>query len=652
MNSAKKLINNLKMKFHNATIRHEKWFRTEALNLNSSYIDGRHYSANIENQKPLAVDISHRKDILVEQILDKCEYNFKNALFIINPFEFSPLTALLIFNTDTPCKVEYTVRGMRGSSDYTKCDEALTTRHQVPILGMYTGAINSIKVCLLDKNDAKIASTNIRFRLPRAGTVLKKCLVNNKKSNNTLPLFTMATGGYSMVNYMFDNNMNIRWYLTAPVHPYGIHIMGNGHLLVPDKRMRRPNYGNAHSVVAYEMDWLGRVHHIIYHPSGFHHWATTKENDGNMLIGTSSRYDTYMENSIDELDINTGESIRMINANNIFDNTYVTRYDWAHVNSFEYIPEEDAVIVSYRNIHTIAKISMATGEIIWILANPDFYKNTEQSGKVLLPSVDIKWFFQQHGVQIIKRVDDGVSKKITIALFDNHTANRRPVKYFDNKKESNIMIFTIDEKNYTVTMDKCIPVPLSITRSNIELDIQNRRIYAMCANIKDDKISCRAKILGFDYDTEECICDISCENDFFIAKFVEPDLKTIQSSINNKTPLCLGELYKPEKADKMPDDFSKAQEITEEIKKQIQFVLNGNIIQIRCKDHDIQKVYLYNNENIYIQSFDDTEQLTKIFKEHVYHISIPLESLQSGKYNIGIKYQDNNYNTYYFADIR
>ena len=65
--------------------------------------------------------------------------------------------------------------------------------------------------------------------------------------------------------------------------------------------------------------------------------------------------------------------IRTINANNIFDSTYVTRYDWAHINAFEYIPGEDAIIASYRNIHTIAKIDLNTQEIIWLLANPDFY---------------------------------------------------------------------------------------------------------------------------------------------------------------------------------------------------------------------------------------------------------------------------------------
>ncbi len=656
MASKKRLLSKLKRLLYNVNVQYTDWPKNEALKLHEPYLDGRNYSSNIEHQLKLPVDISRRKDTVIENILNKKYYTFDNALFIINPFGCSPLSGLFIFNTEKPCKVKYTIKGKRGSDNYTNCDETWTNRHKVPVLGMYDGGITHITFYLIDKNNNEIQETTIRIKLPRTGPVLRNAISIKKYEKTPVP-FLMATGGYSGTNYAFDSNGNIRWYLTTPVHPYGVHVLSNGHLLVPDKRMRRPNYGNAHSVIAYEMDFLGRIYRNIYHQSGFHHWAVSREDNGNLLIATSSRYDTYMENSVDEMDKDTGKIIRTINSNNIFDSTYVTRYDWAHINAFEYIPGEDAIIASYRNIHTIAKIDLNTQEIIWLLANPDFYKGTEQEAKVLAPAPGVKWFFQQHGVKILEHINTGNEKKIKITLFDNHTANRRPVNYFDDVKKSNIMVFTINEKEMSVEMNQCITVPLSITRSNVEFDKTTNSIYAMCANIKDEEVDSRAKILGYNYNTGECITDISLNNDFFVAKFLDFNLQSVQNTCNEDYPLYIGELYMPVKEKEIPEDYNEGNYLPDEIKKKLNFTLTGNILQISCKDHSLPKIFLYNKDNIYVQYFNDTEQLTKIFKEHIYTISVPLQGIDKGKYQAGIEYIDNDsniclYNTGYWIDIK
>ena len=656
MASKKRLLSKLKRLLYNVNVQYTDWLKNEALKLHEPYLDGRNYSSNIEHQLKLPADISRRKDTVIENILNKKYYTFDNALLIINPFGCSPLSGLFIFNTEKPCKVKYTIKGKRGSDNYTNCDETWTNRHKVPVLGMYDGGITHITFYLIDKNNNEIQETTIRIKLPRTGPVLRNAISIKKYEKTPVP-FLMSTGGYSGTNYAFDSNGNIRWYLTTPVHPYGVHVLSNGHLLVPDKRMRRPNYGNAHSVIAYEMDFLGRIYRNIYHQSGFHHWAVSREDNGNLLIATSSRYDTYMENSVDEMDKDTGKIIRTINANNIFDSTYVTRYDWAHINAFEYIPGEDAIIASYRNIHTIAKIDLNTQEIIWLLANPDFYKGTEQEAKVLASAPGVKWFFQQHGVKILEHINTGNEKKIKITLFDNHTANRRPVNYFDDVKKSNIMVFTINEKEMSVEMNQCITVPLSITRSNVEFDKTTNSIYAMCANIKDEEVDSRAKILGYNYNTGECITDISLNNDFFVAKFLDFNLQSVQNTCNEDYPLYIGELYMPVKEKEIPEDYNEGNYLPDEIKKKLNFTLTGNILQISCKDHSLPKIFLYNKDNIYVQYFNDTEQLTKIFKEHIYTISVPLQGIDKGKYQAGIEYIDNDsniclYNTGYWIDIK
>ena len=123
------------------------------------------------------------------------------------------------------------------------------------------------------------------------------------------------------------------------------------------------------------MDYMGRVYKTFLHPNGFHHWAVREKNTGNYLIASSSINDSFAENMIIEIDAETGNVLRSINVNELFDDTYVTRSDWAHINSFDYIAEEDCVIVSMRNIHTIAKISLKDNELVeYIVIHCEYFE--------------------------------------------------------------------------------------------------------------------------------------------------------------------------------------------------------------------------------------------------------------------------------------
>ena len=320
--------------------------------------------------------------------------------------------------------------------------------------------------------------------------------------------------------------------------------------------MRRPAWGNANTVVMHEMDMMGRVYRTYYDKKGLHHWAIEKEPGGNILALSSSTDDTFMENEIVEIDRFTGEAVKEINMNQLLPEKYITRNDWAHINSIEYIAKDDSVVISMRNVHTIAKISLEKGELVWILTNPKFYKETNVEDKVLKPEGDIKWFFQQHAIQIVhdEKNKDG---RLHIMLFDNHTANRRPVKWFDKEKKSNIMFFTIDEKNMTVTQDKYIPVPLSVTRSNEEYDTKTGKVFAMCANLKPPIDGYNGKIYEIDYNTGEITNEFSSELDYFSAHSIEFNINDMAKPLDFSKDMVVGELYAPVKAEGNAEDFTK-----------------------------------------------------------------------------------------------
>ena len=123
------------------------------------------YDTNIDNVQQSTAVQTYKKELVIEHILDKKTYNFRNALLILNPYKISVLTALLIFNTDTECMIKYKVKGIRGSKDYIVCDDTYTTRHRIPILGLYENAFNIVQVYLLDADEKVVDMNKIMIHL-------------------------------------------------------------------------------------------------------------------------------------------------------------------------------------------------------------------------------------------------------------------------------------------------------------------------------------------------------------------------------------------------------------------------------------------------------------------------------------------------------
>ena len=89
------------------------------------------------------------RDYAFEKILDRHLYTFKYLLVIPNPYGLAKQTALILFNSSKECKVVYRVIGDTPDCDFTGETE-YTTRHRVPILGLYGGRNNKIDLSLVD----------------------------------------------------------------------------------------------------------------------------------------------------------------------------------------------------------------------------------------------------------------------------------------------------------------------------------------------------------------------------------------------------------------------------------------------------------------------------------------------------------------------
>lgn len=637
---------------YNTVIRDEWWLAQKAKTMKIKQKDVKDFlESNIGDQRIGSAAMSYKKDKYIEKILDEETYSFSRPLFIRNPYWNSPLTGILIFNTTNKCKVRYAVKGKNGTEDLSFCDEVYDTRHRTPVVALYAEYTNTIFIELLDKNNNVIKKNTIKIKTEKLTTEKKDLIDVLEEEKQAATDFLYVTGGKGGT-YVLDKYGEIRHYFKKISQPYGAFVLDKGRVLFPERHMRRPNRGNNHSVIAHDMDMLGRVFRTYKHEQGYHHWGAVEETTGNLLVTSSSISDTYMENVVDEVDRVTGKVLRRISTNDLFDSTYITRYDWAHINAIEYMPDDDSILMCMRNIHTVAKVNMKTASIEWMIANPVFYKKTEQKDKVLKPVGEIEWFFQQHGAKIISNDGNGI---LRIAVFDNHVINRRKVKYFDGKKESYVCIYEVNEKDFTVKLLKRYKAPLTITRSNAFIADESKRVVTGCANIVPPEDGYPARIIEYDYESGKKVRDLGVNKDFFAIHPFEFNIEELAKPMKNDgKELVVGKLYETKKLEKLPKEINSAEELPHKFAIQentfgraiyMKYIILSDILQIYAQDHDVEKIYLYNDNDIYLQDFTDSVQTMDVFKQQFYYVSVDLRNLNKGQYKIALQYKGETYRT-------
>ena len=135
--------------------------------------------------------------------------------------------------------------------------------------------------------------------------------------------------------------------------------------------------------------------------------------------------------------------------------------NWAHVNSVDYDPTDDSIIISSRHQSAIVKIGRDK-KVRWILATPTGW-NKDLLGKVLTP-VDSKgkkikcennqceggfdWTWTQHTAF---RIDEKSNKDVIyITAFDNGDGRHLEQPAIPSMKYSRAVVFKIDQKKMTV----------------------------------------------------------------------------------------------------------------------------------------------------------------------------------------------------------
>ena len=201
-------------------------------------------------------------------------YTLENPNLIINPYDISPLTALIIFETEKEEEVTLIIKG-KNAEDITNTFEK-NTKHYIPVYGLYPDYENKI---IIQTKDNKKELTIKTDKLPDIFPEIEK-------NNNGGFLFITS----DTIPYAIDNNNEVRWYLTKN-YKGNIDVNNNNNLILSSDRYTEDNYYTG----LIEIDYLGKIHKEYQLDTGY--YGNYKLTNDSIII---------QSNKIIELDLQTG----------------------------------------------------------------------------------------------------------------------------------------------------------------------------------------------------------------------------------------------------------------------------------------------------------------------------------------------------------
>ena len=366
-------------------------------------------------------------------------YTLDNPNIIVDPYHNSPLTALVIFETEEEVAPKVTIPGEDELTTYTKTFEK-NKIHYLPILGLYPDKVNKITIEYGDvKKTLKIKTAELPedFIMP---TEIEK---DENELTNDLYFFTPSSSGYTCA---YDVNGDVRWYLTNKA-TWKIDRLENGHLLVSTERLVNSPY---YLTGLYEMDMLGKIYVEYSLPGGYHHDYYEMPN-GNILVASDdfNNDSGTVEDYIVELDRETGKIVKTIDLKDILNmedgkSENWVDYDWFHNNSVWYDEKTNSITLSGRHQDAVINIDYDTEKLNWIIGDSTNWSKEYQKYFFTPEGDDFEWQWSQHAAMI---TPEGY-----VFIFDNgNNKSKNKDEYVDAEDGySRGVMYKIDTEKMTI----------------------------------------------------------------------------------------------------------------------------------------------------------------------------------------------------------
>ena len=370
-------------------------------------------------------------------------YTFDNPKVILDPYKSSPLTALILFETDNEVIPKITVKGKDKNTTITH-EFKKNKKHYLTVYGLYADTNNEVEIEYKDNNKIYKKTIYIKTaKLPEDFVLPTSVEAKKEKLGTDFYFFTPSAKGYSCA---YDVNGDVRWYLTHYALWDNTRLK-NGNMLVSTER---PIFTPYYMTGLYEIDMLGKIYTEYSLKGGYHHDYYELPN-GNLLVASDDFLNEQgtVEDYIVEIDRNTGKVVKSFDLKEILNmedgkSENWTSYDWFHNNSVWYDEKTNSITLSGRHQDAVINIDYDTKKLNWILGDPTNWSQEYQKFFFKPDSKDFEWQWSQHAAMI---TPEGY-----VFLFDNGN-NKSKIKEnyvsADNSYSRGVM-YKIDTENMTI----------------------------------------------------------------------------------------------------------------------------------------------------------------------------------------------------------
>ena len=370
-------------------------------------------------------------------------YTIDNPNVILDPYKSSPLSALILFETDNYVSVSITIVGKDDNSTFNHTfDKA--KEHYIPVYGLYADYDNKV-IIEYDDNGKKISKEiSIKTsKLPDDFILPSYVYADKSNLGNELYFYTPSSIGYTCA---YDANGDVRWYLSHTAIWDNTRLK-NGHMMVStERRINSPYYMTG----LYEIDMLGKIY-VEYSLKGGYHHDYYELPSGNLLVSSDdfNNESGTVEDYVVELDRATGKVVKSYDLKDILNMTdgksenWIS-YDWFHNNSVWYDEKTNSITLSGRHQDAVINIDYDSGKLNWIIGDPTNWSSDYQKYFFKPIGDNFEWQWSQHAAMI---TPEGY-----VFIFDNgNNKSKDKDSYVDavNSYSRGVM-YKIDTDNMTI----------------------------------------------------------------------------------------------------------------------------------------------------------------------------------------------------------
>lgn len=373
------------------------------------------------------------------------KYSISAPKIIVNPYEISPLTALIIFKDKDKQNIKVYV------NDKLLLITDNSEEKSIPIIGLIA---NKENIITLD-NGKKTYEYKI---LTKVTDCIDALDVKVKSINNYSYFVSSSTTPLAFSSFNGEGKMNFHLNIASQGE---IEFIDDKSFIVPAEEYITKD-GISIYTSLYVVDYLGKIIKRIDTSYGYHHDVDLLE-DGTLLV-LGSKKDNKMS-IVYRLDIETGKILDYIDFYDVFksvDSSWDNideKLKWGYgINSIDYNELTDELLVSLRCLNLVMSINYKTKEINWMYTNEEEFKNFSE---YLLKPTDNKTYpLGQHEAKFIN--------SNIISLYNNNFDEK-------NMKNTNVPKTQIPATALMLNIDKNTKT-ISIIKSFKE---ENKNSYAL-----------------------------------------------------------------------------------------------------------------------------------------------------------------------------